>query len=669
MCGIAGVLAGPQASPPDFDELRRMIAMLAHRGPDGHGLYRDDRVGLAHARLSIVDLAGGAQPLANGDGSLWISFNGEVFNHVELRRHLRGLGHQFQTNSDTEVIVHAYERWGTKAWPMLNGQFAFALWDGRKRQLWLVRDRLGILPLFWAEADGHVVFGSEAKALFAGGRISPSFDRQSLVEVFTTWAASAPRTVFEGVRQVPPATALCFDDQLHLTVQRYWQPDPHTAAGADDSPDGVADALEAVLGRSVELRLRADVPVGAYVSGGLDSSVISSLARQRVDSLETFGIRFEDPRFDETTEQRVVAAHLGTRHHEIMVGGSDLRASLAEVVWHLETPTLRTSPVPLFLLSKLVRESGIKTVLTGEGADELLAGYTIFKEDQIRRFWARRPDSKLRPALLSRIHHYIGGDEARANGFWRSFFGKGLEEVDHPFYSHLIRWRNTAWTLRLLAPELRQAASLESLMAEAEADMPAGWRDWDPLVRAQVTEIRSFMSSYLLSCQGDRVAMAHGIEARYPFLDPDLVDFCLSLPKRHKLMGTRDKIALRRVAARHLPESIWARRKQPFRAPIGQALFGPDAEAFHDLLVSPDAHVDQAALGQLLAKAERQAGNLSEREEMGLVGLLSLRLLGQAFGPDFAAKAQAAYGRLAGWPLHVLVDHSASALATPASGL
>lgn len=655
MCGIAGVLAGPDAPPVTLEELRRMIAMLGHRGPDGHGLYRDRRIGLAHARLSLVDLEGGFQPLRNTDGSIWMSFNGEIFNYLELRRELAALGHRFYTKGDGEVIIHCYQRWGERAWAMLNGQFAFALWDARKRLLWLVRDRLGIVPLHLARVDGHLVFASEAKALFAGGRIAPRFDPQGLGEVFSCWSAAAPRTVFAGLRQLRPATALCIDHTLRETETRYWQPGGEVAAlGAGEA----ADRLEHHLSQAVALRLRADVPVGCYLSGGLDSAVIASLANQQAEgNLHTFGIAFADPRFDEGAAQAEVAAHLGTRHHRTLCDGAAIRDALDQVVWHCETPLLRTAPVPLFLLSRFVAAEGIRTVLTGEGADELLAGYTLFKEDAIRRFWARRPDSAMRPALFDRIHHYVGPGTARVGAVWRAFFGRELAETGHPFYSHLVRWRNTAWTLRLLAPGAGAGFDLDAMMAAAAPEMPEGWRDLDPLRRAQLIEMRSFLSSYLLSCQGDRVAMAHGVEARYPFLDPQLVDFCLALPRDQKVLALRDKLALRRLAARRLPPAVWQRRKQPFRAPIGPALVG--------LLDEQDVDgelLDIGAAGRLIAKARAQGGALAEREEMGLVGMLTLSMLSRHFGAGFAATATAARAALAGSPLHVLEDHAAASV-------
>ncbi len=678
MCGIAGIVGVAGGPPVDLDRVRSMLAVIAHRGPDGHGLFRDDRVGLGHVRLSIVDLAGGFQPLTGEDRSVWLTFNGEIFNHLELRRELESLGHRFTTTSDTEVVVHAYEQYGEDAWPRLNGQFAFALWDRRAGRTWLVRDRLGILPLHWAEVGGQVVFASEAKALFASGLLSPTLDPAGLAQVFTRWSAMAPATSFTGVHAVRPGSAVCVETTLADTVRpprattrevRWWQPDLTVdPAIASLSPDAAADGLGERLAEAVRLRLRADVPVGAYLSGGLDSSVIGSLVR-RVDAspLETFAVRFRDAAFDETPEQRRMAGLLGTDHHEIVCGADEIAGALRDVVWHCEAPLLRTAPVPLYLLSGLVRDAGMKVVLTGEGADELLAGYSIFKEDRVRRFWARRPDSAVRPALFSRLHPEVQAGGARSTDMWARFFGRDLAAVDEPFYAHLVRWSNTAWTARLLHPDLRAAAATppggwaadEALLGE----MPPGFAGWDPLARAQWVEIATFMSSYLLASQGDRVAMAHGVEVRYPFLDPEVVAFCSGLPPERKLVGLHDKATLRRLASRSLPPEIWRRPKQPYRAPMTTALFGSDEPGYVSDLMS-DAAIDEQGLldpraARLLRdRARGRAGALpGEREEMGLVGALTLQALARAFlteGPARVTEARARFD--AGPPPQVFVD-------------
>lgn len=653
-----------------------MVALLRHRGPDAYGLYRDEHVGLAHARLSIIDLTSGDEPLTNETGTIWLTFNGEIFNYVELRHELVAHGHVFATTGDAEVVVHGYEQWGEALWARLNGQFAIALWDHPTRRLWLVRDRLGILPLHYALTGNRdrLVFASEAKALFASGWVEPQLDPAGLTEVFTRWSATAPRSVFAGVHSVRPGTALCIGPAgadgpgLAVREQRWWQPDLSIAAEtATLSLDAAADALGAQLSDAVALRLRADVPVGAYLSGGLDSSVLASLVQEGDSPLETFAVRFADPAFDETAEQRRMAELLGTRHHEIVCGPDEIAGALADVVWHCEAPLLRTAPVPLYLLSGLVRSAGMKVVLTGEGADELLAGYSIFKEDAVRRFWARRPNSSLRPRLAARLHPEVAAEGTRGTELWSRFFGRDLDATAHPFYAHLIRWQNTAWTRRLLAPELRTADAAVPIdgVPDLAAELPPGFEDAPPLAQAQWTEIATFMSSYLLAYQGDRVAMAHGVEVRYPFLDPGVIEWCLGLPTRLKMPGLRDKVTLRRLASRTLPPEIWRRPKQPYRAPMTTALFGPDSPDYvRDLLDSGSVErlglLDPRAARTLTQRAFDRKGEMAgEREEMALVGALTLQALGQAYLVDFPQKLAEARGRLASIEPTVFVDRVA----------
>jgi asparagine synthase (glutamine-hydrolysing) len=645
-----------------------MVAVLRHRGPDGYGLYRDDQVALGHTRLSIIDLAGGFQPMHNETGTIWLAFNGEIFNYLELRDVLEGLGHRFYTRSDSEVVVHCFEQYGKRAWERFNGQFALALWDSHIRQLWLVRDRVGILPLYYAQVGDRVLFGSEAKALFASGRLTPKFDEAGLVQVFTRWAASAPATVFRDIHAVRPGSAVCFDEDLRQREHRYWEADlAEDPAFGDLSADEAAESLRERLTRAVHLRLRADVPVGAYLSGGLDSSVIGRLIHQADSSpLQTFAVRFEDPTFDETVQQRRMANLLGTQHHDILCGAKEIACALPEVIWHCETPLLRTAPAPLFLLSRLVNRCGMKVVLTGEGADEILAGYDIFKEDKVRRFWARRPESGQRPSLLLRLYPDVG-QQASKNPLWQQFFRRGLTEVNHPFYSHRIRWENTAWGLRFLARDLRERAAPEQVEAETDGEMPSGWRQWSPLARAQALEMHTFLSSYLLCCQGDRVAMGHSVEVRYPFLDPDVFDFCARLPARLKLRGLHDKVVLRRLASRFLPPEIWQRPKKPYRAPMTPALFDTDAAPYvTDLLsdgsLSTFGLADVPTASRLVTKAKRQGGRMfGEREEMALVGLLTLQLLAQQYLKEFPSRARTAREALDGDRVCVLEDRVSSA--------
>ncbi len=669
MCGVAGILVRRDGPKIELDSLRSMIAMLGHRGPDGYGVYRDATIGLAHSRLSIIDLGGGFQPLTGEDGSVWLSFNGEIFNFVELRRSLRAQGHEFATQGDSEVIVHLYEQYGAQAWAKLNGQFAFALWDGRVRDLWLVRDRLGILPMYYAKVGSQLLFASEAKALFAHGGLQADIDPAALRETFVHWSNRPPRSMFSGVQSIRAGCGVRFDSDLCEHEEQYWDLDlAEDPSGVSLDVDSAADRLEGLLDAAIRIRLRSDVPVGAYLSGGLDSSVIGASIRA-VDSspLETFSIRFADPSFDETAEQRRVVGLLGTTHHEVICGDAEIRDAITSVVWHCETALLRTAPIPLFMLSRLVNEHGVKVVLTGEGADEIFAGYSIFKEDKIRRFWAQRPSSALRPRLLSLVHPEVSAAGARESGLWHEFFSKGLTDTDDPCYSHRIRWGNTAWTLRVLAPDLREQTGT------LDPRLPRDWFEWSPLARAQWLEIETFMTPYLLSFQGDRVAMAHGVEVRYPFLDPEVVEFANHLPARLKMRGLRDKATLRRLAARLLPRDVAMRPKLPYRAPMTHPFFGPGGGTLaQDALSAEECAryglLDSGAVNRLVKKAQRTQGALmSEREQMALVGAITLQLLARSYKDEFASKAREGRDALDRLQPHVVEDRVAAAAAPSAT--
>ncbi|MGH9347956.1 MAG: asparagine synthase (glutamine-hydrolyzing), partial [Vicinamibacterales bacterium] len=431
MCGIAGVVnRRPGLAPPELDELRLMAGALRHRGPDEFGVYRDQDAGLSHARLSIIDLASGQQPLANELGTVWISFNGEIFNYIELRDELEARGHRFRTRSDTEVIVHAYEEWGEEAFGRFNGQWAVALWDTVRAALVLARDAFGVRPLYVVEHDGRLYFASEVKALFAAAPSLPRrFDPVGLDELFTFWTPVAPRTVFDGIEEVEPGTVRTYTrdgaGQRPPRVSSYTPGYPEDAAAGftgtlDEAVAAVRDGLE----QATSLRmLRADVPVGSYLSGGLDSSLVAALGlRAKGAKFSTFSLRFDDPEYDETPFQRTMAEYLGSDHHEVLVSRRDIAAVFPDVIRHTERPVLRTAPAPLYLLSRLVRAAGIKVVLTGEGADEMLGGYDIFKEAKIRRFWAAAPGSRARPLLLKRLYPWLPNLQRQPEAYRRAFF-------------------------------------------------------------------------------------------------------------------------------------------------------------------------------------------------------------------------------------------------------
>jgi asparagine synthase (glutamine-hydrolysing) len=642
MCGIAGIISYRERNAAEHrDHMRRMLGMIRHRGPDQFGIYQDAAATLGSARLSIIDLSSGQQPISNEDGSLWIVFNGEIFNFVELRPDLEARGHRFATNSDTEVLLHLYEEYGPQCLERMNGQFAFAIWDCRRRRVFLARDRLGIRPLFYTVKDGNLLFASEIKALLAFPGMAADIDPLTLDQVFTYWSPLPGRTAFRGVRALPPGHF--FEPRETETApQRYWSVSypPEEAT----SPQGNGAKTEEYLERFRELltdatliRLRSDVPVGAYLSGGLDSSVITQLVSTHAGRrLATFSITFDDPDFDESEFQLRMARFLGTRHEIVRATHADIARVFPGVIWHTETPTTRTAPAPMFLLSQLVRDSGFKVVLTGEGADEVLAGYDIFKEAAIRRFWARRPDSSLRPLLLRRLYADIPGMAKTGMPFLTAFFRTGLTEVSSPYYSHLVRWRNNARTRRFFSEDVAETVARDPGI---ELPLPELFPTWGGLQQAQYLESTIFLSEYILCSQGDRVAMAHSVESRMPFLDYRVVEFCNSLPSNMKLRGLRDKYLLRRLGKECLPDRLWERPKRPYRAPIQRSFFKPPVpEYVRDLLsarqIKEAGLFRQEAVEQLVRKVANGA-TIGETDEMALAGMLSSQLLYRQFVREF----------------------------------
>lgn len=639
MCGIAGIVATrAEATGPSRAALARMAGALHHRGPDEHGIYRDRRAGLSHARLSIIDLSTGQQPLSNEDGTLWVVFNGEIFDYVELRAELLALGHVFRTQSDTEVIVHAYEAWGDSAFARFNGQFAIALWDARRGALILARDRLGVRPLHVCEHGGRVLFASEVKAIFAADPDIPrAFDPAGLDQTFTFWSVVAPRTLFQGVEELPPGHVRTYEggrrtEQTFATVQF----PASRAEGFQGSLDDAVSAVRDALREATRLRmLRADVPVGSYLSGGLDSSLVAALGLEaKGEKFCTFSLRFEDAEYDETSFQREVAARLHTDHRELLVSRRDIAAVFPEVVLHAERPLLRTAPAPLFLLSRLVRDSGIKVVLTGEGADEMFAGYDLFREGKIRRFWARHPDSRLRPQLLSRLYPYLARSPVAKQAMAREFFGRDLGSASVPGFAHDTRFRTTAALKRLFARPLLDTLAGKDARAELLASLPPELPSWSPLAQDQYLEILTLLPGYILSSQGDRMLMAHSVEGRFPFLDVCVARLASSLPPEYKLRVLDEKHVLKRAAAGLVPDSIVRRKKQPYRAPDALSFVGTDApEWVHECLSEralADASVfEPRAVAQLWRKC-RAAGDreqFSNADNMAIVGVLSTQLL------------------------------------------
>jgi len=628
MCGIAGIVSLGSAPAPSREALLRMAGALTHRGPDELGLYRDAAAGFAHTRLSIVDLASGQQPMADALRTTWVVFNGEIFNYLELRAELSALGHRFRTRSDTEVIVQAWHAWGERAFERFNGQWAVAIWDSVARRLILARDPTGICPLHLCVHAGQLHFASEVKAIFAANAAIPrAFDPMGIEQTFTFWSVVPPQSVFQGIEELRPGYVRVYQHGSYKE-RAFFTPSYGGFTGSlGDAVESVRSAVE----DATRLRmLRADVPVGSYLSGGLDSSYVAALGRQYAgERFQTFSLRFEDAEYDETSYQRLMAQRLGAEHHEVVVSRADIAAALPSVIAHAERPILRTAPAPLYLLSSLVRRHGIKVVLTGEGADEMFAGYDLFREAKVRRFWARQPASTRRPRLLERLYPYLARSPVAQQAMARQFFGRNLAAHASPGFAHDTRWHTTRSLSRVLTPAMRSG---RDPIAELIADLPAQFRSWTPLAQDQYLEKRTLLAGYLLSSQGDRMLMAHSIEGRFPFLDSNVIALANSLPDSYKLRVLDEKHVLKRAAAQVVPAEILARKKQPYRAPDAAALI--HATYLDDLLCPPalrDAGVfEPQPVMQLLRKCRaRTDGRFSNADNMALVGILSTQLLHQ----------------------------------------
>jgi asparagine synthase (glutamine-hydrolysing) len=622
-------------------DVRRMLGALRHRGPDEFGILLDGEAGLGSARLSIIDLRGGTQPISNEDESLWIVFNGEVFNYIELRADLQARGHRFRTASDTEVILHLYEEFGPGALEKLNGQFAIAIWDASRHRLFLARDRLGVRPLFYSQLPGGVLlFASEIKSIFSDPRVSRELDPPVIDQIFRFWAPLSPATVFRGIVELPPAHFLIADGRS-LRIQRYWtnqfppEAGPAAASSGDRAVEEAIEAFRDLLIDACRIRLRADVPVGAYLSGGLDSSTIASVVRRFASNrLVTFSIGFGDDQFDESKFQRRMADHLGTDHHVLRANHADIGRAFPDVIWHTEVPVMRTAPVPMFLLSGLVRRQGFKVVLTGEGADEFLGGYDIFKEAAVRRFWARQPRSKWRPLLLQRLYPDIAGLAGSNPAFLAAFFREGLGDAGSPWFSHAVRWRNNRRNCRFFQDDSLAAAE-NPYWDQLTSILPPDFARWHPLARAQHLEIAIFLSQYLLCSQGDRMAMAHSVEGRFPFLDVRVTEFCNRLAPSLKLRGLCEKWFLKKAAAPWLPEEIRRRVKRPYRAPIHRSFFNESTPDYVRDLLAPSkikaVGIFKAAAVEHLVRKIHANSSVGETDDMALAGILSTQLIDHLF--------------------------------------
>ncbi len=571
-CGICGFAAAGAHRAPDRPTLERMTRTLAHRGPDAEGAYCEGAAGLGSRRLSIIDLPGGDQPIANEDGTVRVVYNGEVFNYRELRQGLAARGHRLRTQGDTEVIVHLYEEHGADCVRHLRGMFAFALWDRARETLLLARDRLGIKPLYYAEQDGVLAFASELKALLPVLR-RRELDPGALEEYVALGYVPAPRSMLAGVRKLPAAHTLEWS-RGRAVLRRYWAV-RYDVRGADRLPEA-ARRLRALLEDAVRAWMVSDVPVGAFLSGGVDSSTVTALAcRAAGGRVRTFSVGFDDPAYDERRYAREVARRYGTDHHEVVLGAGEL-AHLPRLAWFLDEPLADDSAVPTFAVSRLAGRH-VKVVLSGDGGDELFGGYAWTFRDQLRRWYGRLPHP-LRGALA---HLGAGGEAPSASG-WPARLRRGLRDAAGTLEDGYLR-RTTAgaaFKQALYHPALRARLAGYDGAAAARAWLaPDGEKD------ARERMLRADQSLYLpddILFKVDRMSMAHSLEVRTPLLDHHLVEFAASVPYDLKVRGLASKYLLRRAVRDLVPAGLLRQRKQGFSMPVGRWLrdrAGQDARA------------------------------------------------------------------------------------------
>lgn len=566
MCGIVGILKDSLGKSKE-KLLIDMLSPLSHRGPDAWGLYASSHVGLGHLRLSIIDLQSGHQPMRSQDSS--IVFNGEVYNYIELRKELQACGRSFATTSDTEVVQTSIEVWGIEvALEKFNGQFAFLFWDNRSKQLIAARDRFGIRPLYYLQWEGGIYFASEMKAFDAIPDFKRRWHPQNLLTHGLMWNTLGADTVYEKIKSLPPGHFAVFSKQNKTHQASYYDIGRSETDTAEDF-ECCKRILKELLKESVRLRLRSDVPVGCYLSGGIDSSVTSLLVQEvQKERFKTFSVAFVDPDYDESIYQNDMVAMLGSDHICQTISLDHINEHFLEAAYHFERPVFRTAPLPLYLLSECVRREGIKVILTGEAADEILCGYDVFKEIQLLKMWesgAQREDIiKIIKNLYPHLSHYQSGNKL---GFLEMYYEGFLGKIDGPSAGLAIRIHNNQVLAHYLNKDWKTSIDLEQLESRLDAMIPSHVRDWPLLRRHQYLEMKTLLSGYLLSSQGDRMAMAHSVESRFPFLDHRLVDWAFHLPDRFKLQGMESKYLLKESFREALPEIIVNRPKQPYMAP------------------------------------------------------------------------------------------------------
>ncbi|WP_045836670.1 asparagine synthase (glutamine-hydrolyzing) [Hyphomicrobium sp. 99] len=638
MCGIFGIidLKGRRSVP--LSVLKRAADAMVHRGPDEDGYLQRPGFGFASRRLSIVGLADGQQPVFNEDKQITAIFNGEIYDHDDWRRDLKSRGHVLTTHCDTEVFPHMWEEYAEDMFEKLNGQFAVALFDERKQKFILARDRFGICPLFWTRTTRFgtdwLIFGSEIKTILATGMVEAKPDRRGIDAVFNFLAVPGPFSCFEGINILPPGRFLTISrgrigEDATIDERTYWEMD-FPAAGKEargQNEKQLVNDFERVLYDAVKRRLRADVPVASYLSGGVDSSTVVAMAKDILGAAPaTFTVKIRDPKLDETEQAAIISKHLSADPYIVPCGSEDIVANYQKLLVATEAPVTDTSCTALMMLAGKVHEKGFKVALTGEGSDEWLAGYPWYKFDRINEWSGKATAGLLPPIVQKSFYRWLGCSDDAIAYLERCAKSAGGMHPFQRFYDLLSPSR-----FRFYSPSMLGALSAHDPYAAIEPDVSRA-KTWHPINRAVYWAGKIHLPGQLLSLKGDRIAMSQSVEMRYPFLDNNVFDFIAGIDPKWKLKGLTEKYLLRRVAEKWLPESIAWRPKGMFRAPLDgfflqQRLPYVD-ELLSDASLKKSGYFDPSAVREWRGKYKDLSpwGYQRSSAELGLVAVLATQL-------------------------------------------
>ena len=633
MCGIVGFFNSAFDTNSYPETLCKMLSMIKHRGPDEAGYYFDEKVGLGSVRLSVIDINFGQQPMIDRTERYHIVYNGEVYNYIELRKELESLGFNFKTTSDTEVVLYSFIQWGTNSFSKLNGGFSFAIYDKLSSELFLVRDRFGERPLYYSNVGSSWIFASEIKSFLPYNSFQLEFDIDRLKSTFNIWTPLPDSSVYKNVFQVPIGGYVVLKTNSTPQINYYYSIDFNEQKYTGSENDAIENTKN-ILSDSVKIRLRSDVEVGTYLSGGIDSSIITSLVtRHSSKPIKTFSISFEDTALDESKYQKEVSDFLGTNHESIHITYDDITRSFRSALWHSEIPVFRTAFVPMYLLSKMVHKSGIKVVLTGEGADEFFLGYDFFKETLLRQNWNILNDEKKKSIVqsLNPFEEFIHENALKL----MAFYEKSTQEKHVGMFAHEQRFSSSSFNTRILKTVGDGLTYVKKYLELFKNNIES----FSVIERAQWLEVQTLLSGYLLSTQGDRMSFSSGVESRLPFLDVNVVKWANSLPLELKLKDYREeKYILKKSFKGFLQDSILTKNKHPYRAPDASAfLHNDNPPDYLSLVLSKEElgkidFINSDFAIKLIEKLKTTPkAQISNRENQAFIFLLSTVLINNDF--------------------------------------